>query len=47
MSTCDESRSGAKKNALIKAAERFEGNPDEILTAAEVAERLREQANES
>jgi hypothetical protein len=41
----DGKASGARK-ALNDAAEQFEQNPDETLTAAEVAQRLRDQASE-
>lgn len=44
--TMDESRTGAKKNALVKAAEQFEQEPDQQLSGAEVAERLRDLAKE-
>lgn len=42
--TVEDDRTPGKISALKKAADQFEQNPDEVLTGAEVAERLRDLA---
>ncbi|WP_154697072.1 hypothetical protein [Lentzea guizhouensis] len=42
--TVEDDRTPGKQSALRRAAEEFEKHPDEVLTGAEVAERLRAQA---
>jgi hypothetical protein len=44
--TVEDERTPGKKSALNKAAEQFEQTPDETFTGAEVAERLRAQAED-
>lgn len=43
--TVEDERTPGKKSALNKAAEEFEKNPEEMLTGAQVADRLRRLAD--